>query len=152
MTPLKKQPDSVEKPLDPLEIDELESENQSKVTWLCVAHKPWEELKLKPINLTLRAVLPSPGMATSPLSSSSPSASSSSMASMHVSFLNITTEASTAQTQLLHSPTLPVDISALVNEDTLILTRICINVEENVKPLKSILIELGKPQDKSSFH
>ncbi|KAM4129671.1 hypothetical protein ACJW30_01G041600 [Castanea mollissima] len=75
---------------------------------------------------------------------------------IHVSFLNITTEASTAQIQLLHSPTLPlgldvidipaVDISALVSDDTPIVARLSINVEESLKPLKFILIELGKPQ------
>ena len=75
---------------------------------------------------------------------------------IHVSFLNITTEASAAQNQLLHSPTLPpnlkvidlplADISALVTEDTLVVTRLCINVQESLKPLKSILIDLGKPQ------
>ncbi|KAK7838128.1 anthocyanidin 3-O-glucosyltransferase 5 [Quercus suber] len=75
---------------------------------------------------------------------------------IHVSLLNITTEASAAQNQLLHSPTLPpnlkvidlppVDISALVTEDAGIVTRLCINVQESLKPLKSVLIELGKPQ------
>jgi hydroquinone glucosyltransferase len=75
---------------------------------------------------------------------------------IHVSFLNITTEASAAQNQLLHSPTLPqglhvidlppADISSLVNEETLVLTRLCINVEESLKPLKSVLMELGKLQ------
>ncbi|KAM3758411.1 hypothetical protein ACB098_01G042000 [Castanea mollissima] len=75
---------------------------------------------------------------------------------IHVSFLNIATEASTAQIQLLHSPTLPlgldvidipaVDISALVSDDTPIVARLSINVEESLKPLKFILIELGKPQ------
>ena len=74
---------------------------------------------------------------------------------IHVSFLNITTEASAAQNQLLHSPTLPpnlkvinlppVDISALVTKDAGIVTRLCINVQESLKPLKSVLIELGKP-------
>lgn len=75
---------------------------------------------------------------------------------IHVSFLNITTEASAAQNQLLHSPNLPpnlkvidlplADVSALVTEDTLVLTRLCINVQESLKPLKSILIDLGKLQ------
>ena len=74
---------------------------------------------------------------------------------IHVSLLNITTEASAAQNQLLHSLTLPpnlkvinlppVDISALVTKDAGIVTRLCINVQESLKPLKSVLIELGKP-------
>lgn len=75
---------------------------------------------------------------------------------IHVSFLNITTEASAAQNQLLHSPTLPpglhvidlppADISTLVSEETLVLTRLCINVEESLKPLKSVLMGLGNLQ------
>ncbi|KAG2666568.1 hypothetical protein I3760_15G069300 [Carya illinoinensis] len=78
----------------------------------------------------------------------------------HVSFLNITTEASAAQTHLLRSPACtvlppglqvidlpPVDISALVSEETLVLTRLSIIVQESLKSdLKSVLIELGKPQ------
>ncbi|KAE8100547.1 hypothetical protein FH972_018435 [Carpinus fangiana] len=75
---------------------------------------------------------------------------------VQVSFLNITTEASVAQNQLLHPHTLPpglrvidlppADISTLVSEETLVLTRLCINVEESLKPLKSVLMELGKLQ------
>jgi hypothetical protein len=70
--------------------------------------------------------------------------------------LNITTEASVAQNQLLHPHTLPpglrvidlppVDISTLISEETLVLTRLCFNVEESLKPLKSVLMELGKLQ------
>jgi hydroquinone glucosyltransferase len=75
---------------------------------------------------------------------------------IHVSFLNITTEASSAQNKLLHSHPLPpnlhvidlphADLSALVSEETRVVTRLCINVQESLKPLKWILIELGKPQ------
>ena len=75
---------------------------------------------------------------------------------IRVSFLNITTEASAAHNQLLHSPNFPpglhiidlpaVDISALVRDDTPVLTRLCINVQESLRPLKSVLIELGKLQ------
>ncbi|KAB1220552.1 Anthocyanidin 3-O-glucosyltransferase 5 [Morella rubra] len=75
---------------------------------------------------------------------------------IHVSFLQITTEASAAQNQLLHSSTLPpgldvidlapANISALVSEETLVLTRLCIIVRESLRSLKSVLIELGKPQ------
>ncbi|XP_048331152.2 anthocyanidin 3-O-glucosyltransferase 5-like [Ziziphus jujuba] len=74
---------------------------------------------------------------------------------LRVSFLNITTEASTAQTQLLHSPDLPsgldvvdlppVDLSTIVSEDALVLTRLCINVDESFRCLKSVLLKLGKP-------
>ncbi|KAF5468428.1 hypothetical protein F2P56_012580 [Juglans regia] len=78
----------------------------------------------------------------------------------HVSFLNITTEASAAQTHLLRSPACtllppglqvidlpPVDISALVSEETLVLTRLSIIVQESLKSdLKSVLTELGKLQ------
>ena len=55
----------------------------------------------------------------------------------HITFLNITTEASSAQNQLLHSPNLPphfqvidlprVDISNLVNDQTPVVTHLCIN-------------------------
>uniref|UniRef100_A0A2N9HKG7 Glycosyltransferase n=1 Tax=Fagus sylvatica TaxID=28930 RepID=A0A2N9HKG7_FAGSY len=75
---------------------------------------------------------------------------------IHVSFLNITTEASSAQNKLLHSHPLPpnlhvidlphADLSALVSEETRVVTRLCINVQESLKPLKWILIELGNPQ------
>ncbi|KAB1220543.1 Anthocyanidin 3-O-glucosyltransferase 5 [Morella rubra] len=75
---------------------------------------------------------------------------------IHVSFLQITTEASVAQNQLLHSSTLPpgldvidlapANISALVSEETLLLSRLCIIVQESLRSLKSVLIELGKPQ------
>ncbi|KAF2299902.1 hypothetical protein GH714_005901 [Hevea brasiliensis] len=74
----------------------------------------------------------------------------------HVSFLVITTnEASAAQEQLLRSPTLPsgLDIVELppvdvchYHDDTLVLTRICVIVEESLKSLKSVLIELGNPK------
>ncbi|KAH7524061.1 hypothetical protein FEM48_Zijuj06G0078600 [Ziziphus jujuba var. spinosa] len=71
---------------------------------------------------------------------------------LHVSFLNITTEASTAQMQLLHSPNLPsgldvvdlplVDLSTLVSKDALVLTRLSINVEQSFGCLKSVLLNL----------
>ncbi|KAG6626753.1 hypothetical protein I3843_15G067600 [Carya illinoinensis] len=76
----------------------------------------------------------------------------------HVSFLNITTEASAAQNELLHSPgTLPpglhvidlppVDISSLVSDETPIVSRLSINLQESLSySLKSVLIELGKLQ------
>ncbi|EXC07299.1 hypothetical protein L484_021206 [Morus notabilis] len=59
----------------------------------------------------------------------------------HVSFVNITADSTAAQTQLLHSPTLPpllhvIDLPpADVIEDThsLLLTRICLLVQENLK-------------------
>lgn len=74
----------------------------------------------------------------------------------HVSFLNITTEASPAQTDLLHSPSLPsglhvidlppADVSSLVNEEMLVLHRLGVIVEESLRCLKSVLIQLGKPK------
>ncbi|XP_028803872.1 anthocyanidin 3-O-glucosyltransferase 5-like [Neltuma alba] len=74
----------------------------------------------------------------------------------HVTFLNITTEASVAQTQLLHSPNLPpglsvvdfppVDLSDMVDDDASPLTRLSINVQQNLLSLKSILLEFHKPQ------
>ncbi|KAF3446282.1 hypothetical protein FNV43_RR11461 [Rhamnella rubrinervis] len=73
---------------------------------------------------------------------------------LRVSFLNITTEASTAQTQLLHSTDLPsgldvvdlppVDLSTHVSKDALIVTRLCINVDQTFRCLKSVLLKLGK--------
>lgn len=69
-----------------------------------------------------------------------------------VAFLNITTEASAAQNQLLHSPNLPpdlhvidlppVDISALVTHDTPVLTRLSLNVRESLRCLNSLLQQL----------
>ncbi|KAL5558091.1 hypothetical protein UlMin_034302 [Ulmus minor] len=74
----------------------------------------------------------------------------------HVTFLNITTDASAAQNQLLHSPDLPpdfdvfdippVNISALVTQQTPPVTRISINVRESFRGLKSILVKIGKPK------
>ncbi|KAI9085475.1 hypothetical protein K1719_032542 [Acacia pycnantha] len=74
----------------------------------------------------------------------------------HVTFLNITTEASAAQTQLLHSPNLPlglsvvdflpVDLSGMVNDDTSALTRLSVNVQQTLLSLKSILLQPHKPQ------
>ncbi|POO03149.1 UDP-glucuronosyl/UDP-glucosyltransferase [Trema orientale] len=74
----------------------------------------------------------------------------------HVSFLNITAEASAAQTQLLRAPDLPpnlhvidlpeADVSALVSSETPILTRLSIIVRENLRCLKTVLLDLGKPK------
>ncbi|KAI4306389.1 hypothetical protein L6164_029670 [Bauhinia variegata] len=77
----------------------------------------------------------------------------------HVTFLNIPTEASPAQTQLLHhSPNnlppglrvidLPtVDLSATINGDPPVLTRLCINVQQTLLSLKSTLSQLhNKPR------
>ncbi|KAM5564820.1 anthocyanidin 3-O-glucosyltransferase 5 [Rosa sericea] len=73
-----------------------------------------------------------------------------------VSFLNITTEASPAQTDLLHSPSLPsglhvidlppADVSSLVNDEMLVVHRLGVIVEESLRCLKSVLIQLGKPK------
>jgi hypothetical protein len=40
----------------------------------------------------------------------------------------------------------PADISTLVSKETLVLTRLCFNVKESLKQLKSVLMELGKLQ------
>ncbi|XP_062099092.1 anthocyanidin 3-O-glucosyltransferase 5-like [Humulus lupulus] len=73
----------------------------------------------------------------------------------HVSFLNITAEASAAQTKLLSSPDFPpnlhvidlpdVDVSTLVSSDSLIVTRLSVIVQESLRCLKSVLLDLGKP-------
>ncbi|XP_065846992.1 hydroquinone glucosyltransferase-like [Euphorbia lathyris] len=74
-----------------------------------------------------------------------------------VSFLAITTnESSAAKEQLFQSPMFspgldivqlpPVDVSAIINDDMLILTRISLIIQESLKCLKSLLIELGKPK------
>ncbi|KAJ4701915.1 Glycosyltransferase [Melia azedarach] len=76
---------------------------------------------------------------------------------IRVSFLSISTnEASTALDKLLHSPTLPhgldvvdlppVDVSAVTSDDIPVLTRLCAIVEESLKSLKSVLLEIGKPK------
>ncbi|KAK1556265.1 hypothetical protein Q3G72_001684 [Acer saccharum] len=78
---------------------------------------------------------------------------------IHVSFLVINTDEddSAARDQYLHShsthpPGLdvvdipPVNVSDIVRDDMLILTRICVMVEESLKSLKSVLIKLGKPE------
>ncbi|KAJ8762174.1 hypothetical protein K2173_007328 [Erythroxylum novogranatense] len=73
-----------------------------------------------------------------------------------VSFLAITTnEASAAQDQILRSPTIPydldvvnlpfVDVFAVAAPDITVVARLCVIVEESLKSLKSVLIELGKP-------
>jgi hydroquinone glucosyltransferase len=74
----------------------------------------------------------------------------------HVSFLVITTttEASAAQDQLLQSPTFPpgldvvylppIDVFSVTTDDMLVLTRLCVMVEESLKSLKSVLKELGE--------
>ncbi|XP_031252005.1 anthocyanidin 3-O-glucosyltransferase 5-like [Pistacia vera] len=77
---------------------------------------------------------------------------------IHVSFLVINTnEATTAQDQLLRSPTLPpglevvdlplVDVSAITTDDITLLARLCVIAEESLKSLRSVLIglALGKP-------
>ncbi|KAJ0024928.1 hypothetical protein Pint_08914 [Pistacia integerrima] len=77
---------------------------------------------------------------------------------IHVSFLVINTnEATTAQDQLLRSPTLPpglevvdlplVDVSAITTDDITMLARLCVIAEESLKSLRSVLIglALGKP-------
>ncbi|XP_028756129.1 hydroquinone glucosyltransferase-like [Neltuma alba] len=74
----------------------------------------------------------------------------------HVTFLNIPTEASLAQTQLLHSPNLPlglsvvdfptVDLSGVVEDDAPALTRLSVNVQQTLLSLESILLQLHKPQ------
>ncbi|KAI4297204.1 hypothetical protein L6164_037099 [Bauhinia variegata] len=71
----------------------------------------------------------------------------------HVSFLNITTEASAAQNHLLHSPNLPsglqivdlpvVDLSNLVDVNTPVVTRISLNVQESLRCLKTLLANLN---------
>ncbi|KAJ7966718.1 Glycosyltransferase [Quillaja saponaria] len=73
-----------------------------------------------------------------------------------VSFLNITTEASEAQNQLVHSSNLPrnlhvidlpqVDLSGIVNDKTSIVAQLSVNVRESLRCLKSILVEIGNPQ------
>ncbi|PON40454.1 UDP-glucuronosyl/UDP-glucosyltransferase [Parasponia andersonii] len=73
----------------------------------------------------------------------------------HVSFLNITAEATAAQNQLLGShdlpPTLhvidipPADVSTQLAEDTPAFTRLCHIAEDNLVSLKSVLLDLGKP-------
>ncbi|KAI4297205.1 hypothetical protein L6164_037100 [Bauhinia variegata] len=72
---------------------------------------------------------------------------------LHVSFLNVTTEASAAQYQLLHSPDLPsgleivdlpmVDLSNLVDGNTPVLTRLSLNVQESFRCLKTLLVNLN---------
>ncbi|GMN34918.1 hypothetical protein TIFTF001_044959 [Ficus carica] len=74
----------------------------------------------------------------------------------YVSFLNIASEASAAQTQLLRSPNLPpslhvIDlppadvISDVLLEDCPVLTRVCLILQENLRSLKSVLLSLRKP-------
>ncbi|XP_027092819.1 anthocyanidin 3-O-glucosyltransferase 5-like [Coffea arabica] len=72
-----------------------------------------------------------------------------------VSFLVITADASAAQTQLFQSPDIPagicivnippVDMSNVINENTLVLSRVCLTVQESLKLLRSILVEV-KPK------
>ncbi|MED6172235.1 hypothetical protein PIB30_048154 [Stylosanthes scabra] len=75
----------------------------------------------------------------------------------HATFLNITTEASSAQNNLLHSPNLPhhlhivdlppIDISNLINSQTPGITHLCINTNESLKCLNKVLNQLpNKPQ------
>ncbi|XP_027368174.1 anthocyanidin 3-O-glucosyltransferase 5-like [Abrus precatorius] len=70
----------------------------------------------------------------------------------HVTFLNITTEASTVQNRILHSPDLPpnihvidlppVDLSLVVNDQTPVLTRVCLNLQENIRNINALLKQL----------
>ncbi|KAF4348227.1 hypothetical protein F8388_015057 [Cannabis sativa] len=77
----------------------------------------------------------------------------------HVSYLNITAEASAAQTQLLTSPNLPPNLHIVhippakqpthlpqEEQSTLAFTRLCHIVDDNLRELKSILLHLGKPK------
>ncbi|XP_062100627.1 UDP-glycosyltransferase 72B1-like [Humulus lupulus] len=74
----------------------------------------------------------------------------------HVSYLNITAEASPAQIQLLSSPNLPPTLHVIdippakeptqLPDDTLAFTRLCHIVDDNLRELKSILLDLGKPK------
>ncbi|CAJ1938041.1 unnamed protein product [Sphenostylis stenocarpa] len=71
----------------------------------------------------------------------------------HVTFLNVTTESSAAQNNLLHSPNLPpnlhvidlppVDLSNIVNDQTTVLTRLCLNLRENLPSFNTILDQLS---------
>ncbi|KAK4860466.1 hypothetical protein QYF36_024338 [Acer negundo] len=77
---------------------------------------------------------------------------------IHITFLVINTDEdnSAARDQYLNSTALPpsldvvdlppVNVSDIVRDDMLILTRICVMVEESLKSLKSVLIKLGKPE------
>ncbi|CAA2998340.1 anthocyanidin 3-O-glucosyltransferase 5-like [Olea europaea subsp. europaea] len=74
---------------------------------------------------------------------------------VRVSFLVITTGASNAQNQFLQSATIPPqlqvvnipqsDMTDIITEDMLLLTKLCVMTQESLKPLKSILVEL-KPK------
>ncbi|XP_028791623.1 anthocyanidin 3-O-glucosyltransferase 5-like [Neltuma alba] len=69
-----------------------------------------------------------------------------------VSFLNITTEASAAQNQLLHSPRLPpdlhivdlppADVSTLVSPETTVVARLSIIAQQSLLCLEALLAEL----------
>ncbi|KAI9113225.1 hypothetical protein K1719_015750 [Acacia pycnantha] len=74
-----------------------------------------------------------------------------------VSFLNITTKASAAQNQLLHSPRLPpdlhvvdlppADVSTLVSPKTIVLARLSVIVQQSLLCLDTLLLELNpKPR------
>ncbi|KAL3505273.1 hypothetical protein ACH5RR_035114 [Cinchona calisaya] len=70
-----------------------------------------------------------------------------------VSFLVITTDASAAQNQFFESPNIPqgiriinippADMSNIIDQNTLVLSRICLTVQESLKPLRSILMEVN---------
>ncbi|QHN88338.1 hypothetical protein HN873_057694 [Arachis hypogaea] len=75
----------------------------------------------------------------------------------HVTFFNITTEVSSAQNNLLHSPNFPlhfdivnlptIDISNLVNSETPGIIHLCINTNKSLKCLNKVLNQLpNKPQ------
>ncbi|XWS64347.1 hypothetical protein CRYUN_Cryun06bG0178600 [Craigia yunnanensis] len=76
---------------------------------------------------------------------------------IRISLLVITTNApSAAQDQLLCSPDLPpdlhivklppVDIDKVPSDDKLLLTRLCVIIDESLRSLKSVLVALGKPK------
>ncbi|XP_037496332.1 anthocyanidin 3-O-glucosyltransferase 5-like [Jatropha curcas] len=111
---------------------------------------------LAPIIKARVAVLPSPG-----IGHITPLLDLSKRLVLHhelqVGFLVITTnESSTALQKLLHSPTIPpgldivqlppVNVFAVATDTMPVLTRLCVVVEESLRSLKSVLIELGKPK------
>ncbi|TKY50572.1 Anthocyanidin 3-O-glucosyltransferase 5 [Spatholobus suberectus] len=75
----------------------------------------------------------------------------------HVTFLNVTTESSAVQNRLLHSPHLPpnlhvidlppVDLSTTVNDQTPVLTRLCLILRHSLRSLNTTLTKLpNKPK------
>ena len=117
---------------------------------MVVAAPPHSETTSPPV-----AILPSPGMGhIIPLFELAKRLAADH--GCHVSFLNITADASAAQNQLLRSPDLPpnlhvidlpeADVSTLISYDTPILTRLCLVVQETLRCLKSVLLDIGKPK------